>query len=326
MDLRKLLFPLFIALLALPLEGESGEALSRVVVLNGDAAEIICALGAEGKIVGVTDPILKIEELSDKLRGKPPVGRWNSPSFERIVELNPQAVIAYRRYPGPKLEEKLKPLGIGVFRLDCYKIESLNEDILKLGRMFDREGRARELIRFYGERLKLIRRKLEEVPSQRRVRVYVESYTDYTSVSKGSGGHQLCVAAGGMNIAESLPVPYPKVSSEWVLERNPQVIVKAVTRSKVPIGYGVTDVAPLERVREEIMNRPGWSEMEAVKKGRVYLISADIWTGPRAFVGICYMARWFYPELFGDIDPEEMHRDYLRRFLGVEYRGRFVLE
>jgi len=159
----------------------------------------------------------------------------------------------------------------------------------------------------------------QRIRPEDRVRVYVESYTELTSVAEGSGGHQMCSEAGGINIAGGEPVPYPKVSPEWVLEENPQVIVKAVS-----FGYGVDESAALERLRREIMGRPGWGEMDAVKQGRVYLISSEIWTGPEAVVGIAYMARWFYPEAFEDLDPEAIHREYLRRFLGLEYKGTFV--
>ena len=92
----------------------------RMVVLNTDAAEVICALGGEESIVGVSESIAE-SELLRKLGDRPSVGRWNSPSYERIVELEPEVVIAYGRYPGAELEEKLEPAGMKVARIDCYK-------------------------------------------------------------------------------------------------------------------------------------------------------------------------------------------------------------
>ena len=297
----------------------------RVVLLNGCAAEVICALGCEDRVVGVANEILRRSELK-KLSDKPPVGRWNSPSLERIASLRPDLVIAYRRLPDSRLEEGLKPLGIRVLRIDCYKLDKLEEDIRRLGELFGEEERADELIRFIRSHLDKVRAGLKRLPPERRVRVYVESYSDYVSVARGSGGAQMCEAAGGINIAADQPVPYPRVSSEWVVGRNPQVIVKAVSRGRVEVGYGVEDASSLRELWREIVSRPGWGMIEAVKRGRVYLIASDIWAGPRAFVGVCYMARWFYPELFGDLDPEKAHREYLRRFLGVELKGIFVYE
>lgn len=295
---------------------------ARIVVLNTDAAEVICALGGEEDIVGVSESIA-CSHLLRKLWDRPSVGRWNSPSYERIAELDPDVVIAYRRHPGAELEEKLEPTGIKVARIDCYKMGTLFSEVEALGRMLGREEEAGELISFYRKYLKMIRKRLKRIRPEDRLRVYVESYTELTSVAEGSGGHEICSEAGGINIAGGEPVPYPKVSPEWVLEQDPQVIVKAVS-SSVPFGYGGGDVERLEALRRDIMDRPGWEEMEAVKQGRVYLISSEIWAGPRAVVGIAYMAKWLYPEVFEDLDPEAIHREYLKRFLGSEYKGTFV--
>jgi len=298
--------------------------LKRIVVLNSDVAEIICALSAEDRVVGVTDSIAGENDFFKKLKDKPSVGRWNSPSFEKIAEVAPQVVIAYSRHPGPELEEKLEPTSIKVARIDCYKIESLDSDVKSLGAMVGKEKEAEEFVNFYTEYLKIIESRLSSLSPEERVKAYVESYSDYTSVAHGSGGHQICIMAGGINIATDEPVPYPKISAEWVLKKNPQIIIKAVTNSKAPSGYSMDEKGQLERLRAEIMNRPGFSEIDAVKNDRVYLIFADIWTGPRAFIGIIQMAKWFYPKLFKDLNPKLIHRRYLERLLGLKYKGTFV--
>jgi iron complex transport system substrate-binding protein len=53
-------------------------------------------------------------------------------------------------------------------------------------------------------------------------------------------------------------------------------------------------------------------------------MASNIWTGPRAIIGISYMAKWFHPDLFKDLDPEELHREYLRRFQDIKYQGIYV--
>jgi iron complex transport system substrate-binding protein len=45
-------------------------------------------------------------------------------------------------------------------------------------------------------------------------------------------------------------------------------------------------------------------------------------------VTIAYMAKWFYPELFEDLDPQAIHQEYLTEIQGMDYdlkkRGVFV--
>jgi iron complex transport system substrate-binding protein len=31
------------------------------------------------------------------------------------------------------------------------------------------------------------------------------------------------------------------------------------------------------------------------------------------------MAKWFHPELFGDLDPKAIHQQYLTDFMGIDY-------
>jgi iron complex transport system substrate-binding protein len=76
----------------------------------------------------------------------------------------------------------------------------------------------------------------------------------------------------------------------------------------------------MQEVRNDIMNRPGWDHIDAVRDGRVYIISTDT-RSIHPSVWHSYVARWFHPELFEDVDPEAIHREWIETFLGVEYRG-----
>lgn len=52
-----------------------------------------------------------------------------------------------------------------------------------------------------------------------------------------------------------------------------------------------------------IKNRPGWSEIKAVKEGRIITeVDNDIMgrPGPRLAEGVEMLARVFYPELFAE--------------------------
>jgi iron complex transport system substrate-binding protein len=68
------------------------------------------------------------------------------------------------------------------------------------------------------------------------------------------------------------------------------------------------------------MNRSGMEVIDAVKNGRVYIISTDAASiHPSIFNS--YVAKWLYPELFQDLDPVSIHKEWLNEFLGVEFKG-----
>ncbi|MDP3044316.1 MAG: copper amine oxidase, partial [Bacillota bacterium] len=80
----------------------------------------------------------------------------------------------------------------------------------------------------------------------------------------------------------------------------------------------------MAKKRAEMKSRPGWQKMTAVQEERIYLLSSEIYTGPRMIVGIASFARWLYPELFRDIDPGAIHKEMLAKFHGIELKGAYA--
>ncbi len=294
--------------------------LKRVVALSTDAAEVILTLGAEDVVVGVTEYITRKPELS-KLTDRTLVGTCFKPNIEAIISTNPEVVITYVRWPSQEaLEEKLEPLGIKVIRLDFYKISTLFNEVRLLGLLLNKTEEADRFVEFWKGILDEIQARVKKIPAEERVKVYIEGYKDYKAAGPGSGWDDDLRIAGGINIFADSPVAYPKVSPEAVIERNPDVIIKAVSTS-VFQPYKATDPSPLKEIIQAIVSRPGWDQISAVQNGRVYVISGVLSSGPRAVVGICYIAKWLYPQVFADINPEDIHKQYLETFLGVEYSG-----
>jgi iron complex transport system substrate-binding protein len=81
-------------------------------------------------------------------------------------------------------------------------------------------------------------------------------------------------------------------------------------------------------VHEGLLNRTGWNTLPAVKTGNVHVIHSDILGSSSHFIGMQYLAKWFYPKQFSDIDPLKTHREYLTRFQHLQFdpavRGGFV--
>jgi iron complex transport system substrate-binding protein len=291
----------------------------RIVALNSDVLEIVRALKAEEYIVGVFSEIVREAEFWGGLAKKPKVGSWRDPDLEAITVLAPDVVVAYGRNPGPALEQKANLLGIQVLRLDFYKLDKLEEEVRTFGLLLDRRQKAERFCEWHGRHLKMIQERV--VRTSRRPAVYIESYSDYHAAGLGSGGHEMCILAGGSNVAASLSILFPRVTPEWVLAKNPEVIIKAASYGN---GYSLKSPTPLNQRRDAILRRPTWHHIPAVKAGNVHVMDSSIWTGPRAIIGVGHKVRWIHPFLFSDLDPEILHRTYLETFQGVPYKGVFV--
>jgi len=89
-----------------------------------------------------------------------------------------------------------------------------------------------------------------------------------------------------------------------------------------PLGYS----AGKEQVKtgiDALVNRTGWQQMRAVKDKKFYVIWHQFYNHPGYFVAIQVMAKWMHPDLFKDLDPEAVWKEYHRQFLPFEYSGIF---
>ncbi len=85
------------------------------------------------------------------------------------------------------------------------------------------------------------------------------------------------------------------------------------------IGLEATDSTEIKAFRDSIRNRPELAVVKAVGDERVYVYFHRLPDGLRFIVTTAYMAKWFHPELFSDLDPKAIHQEYLARFLRLDY-------
>lgn len=306
----------------------------RIVVLNSDAAEAVAILGCTDKIVGVSDTVKNKEYYFPQLKNVQLVGTWKEPDYEMIAEIAKKGesvvpdilVITYtspgKPYGAEEAAKKLTPFGIKVVGLDLYKPETMRSEILTLGRILNREEEARKYVEWYEK----VTDDVESAVKDKAVpKVYAESTSkggSYTTHGPGSGVDQLISIARGHNIASDLKEAYPVVDWEWVVSRNPDIIIKKVSytdRTPYPFGWErspSSDSVNLESILNEIINRPGSETINAIKNNRVYLMNWEITAGLDDVVGLAYMAKILHPEI--GLDPESVYKEYLQ-MLGVDY-------
>jgi iron complex transport system substrate-binding protein len=297
--------------------------LERIVSIAGSyGPETFCAFGVQDRLVGVAD-YAKVHalHLNCFLEDIPGVGGSKEPDIEMILELRPQIVHSYECYYHlhSKLEETLNAAGFKLVPIDCHKPKTYSNAIRTMGYMLDKQERAKELIYFEQQHHDLIEEGVEYLTKEQKPRVYLEAYKEYGTYGPGHPNHDALIACGGINIFADIG-NYAVIDPEAVIERNPQVIIKSICAGKVPSGYGVTDTGPMEELRNEIMSRAGWDQIDAVKNGRVYLISTAT-SSTHACVFRSYNAKCLHPKLFEDMDPIDIHEEWFKKFLGIVYVG-----
>jgi iron complex transport system substrate-binding protein len=296
--------------------------IKRAITLTSDSAEGIRILGAVDNIIGVTDTI-KVEGkvYFPELLDKPSVGTWKEFNFEKIVELVsdksgviiPDIIVISYVNKVSGVEDGLSPFhNIAVLGLDLYKSETLEDELIKLGYIIEREDGAQDFVTWCSEKENAVR---NAVYGHKRPKVYIEKGDsigtgELGTYGEGSALDELCEIAGGDNIAKGIAKEYPKVDWEWVTTENPDIIIKSEPKTFLEL------TGDAEEIREEVMNRIP-RDLSAIRNGKVYVYTRKITYGLESVVGLTYWAKIFYPDT--SLDPEVVYKDYLEKYQGLEY-------
>ncbi len=248
----------------------------RIVSLASSATETLYALGAGDKLVGRD----KYSTYPEEVKNVQEVGSGSSPNLEMIIGLQPDVLFAwpYSRNAIISLEDKMP-----VIYIDPRSVDDVLDTIRMIGLVTGKSSEAENLIAEMQNKIDAITDVTKELNKTQRPLVYYELGTPMKTTGPGTFTNELIFMAGGINLAADEPVRYPLLNSEYIIERNPDVIII--------VSYGASI--------EEVKNRDGWENIHAVKNDRVYKIDTNLVTSnPRLVQGLEQFAKWFHPDLF----------------------------
>jgi iron complex transport system substrate-binding protein len=284
----------------------------RIICQNEDAAKMLIDLGAGDLVVGYDDKIAT-PVYQQHLPNAVSIGNWQSMDIEKIISLEPDVVIMFSGYR-PRNFNQIVASNITILYRDCYKIDELAEDARALGHLTGKDAEAEEYARFVEETVQSVKTRIGRRSSDSYTyRVYAESFSDYSALGKDSSGDRLLKALNAHNLGHDLPLKTASttlVNAEWIVQQNPDIILKLVQRPSTKNTGNLT----LAITRENILARPGFDTIRAVETGRVFVVNSDMTNGPPGPVGLLYVAKAFYPEEFSDIDPDEVYRSYIQKY------------
>ncbi|MDD3858394.1 MAG: ABC transporter substrate-binding protein, partial [Methanoculleus sp.] len=308
--------------------------LRRVVTFSGESLETLRSLGFDmEKIVAVDKYSHEKSTFFPECQNKANVGSIWSPDMEKVISVRPDAVFLYATISTAACDDIQQRLeasspGIRVFRFDCFKPATYETEIRTIASIVDETERGEEFASFYASTMDRIRDGTAGIPDDEKTRVYFEYWFDYTTVAATAGYNEKTELAGGLNPFAVGTAEYPVVDPEAILVADPEVVVKLAGQGLAAGGYAGHDPEALDAIRSSLVERPGWTKISAVKDDRVHVIHSDILGGAQHFVGTAYLAKWFYPDRFADLDPHAVHQRYLTGFQGIDFdlasEGTFV--
>jgi iron complex transport system substrate-binding protein len=296
--------------------------MKRIVVLSSDGARAIQILGAEDKVVGITETVQNFPFYFPTISQQPVVGTWQAIDWEAVAALDPDLLIAP---PAGTINanvaaEKLKGFNITVVGLYLYVTEDYDrifEELEELALLLEKEEAAARYIAWHDDYLAQV----EEFIADREKPAVFLTYTagaigktaDISSYGPGSTLYLLCEKAGGRPITEDASTSYPKVSAEWVLTENPDAMVMLCGNV---FGWWDTESEPADLLQQLLAGK-SWGTLNATVNNQVYAVPWSITNGLEHTYGIVLLAKMFHPEL--PIEPAKVSQEFLEEFLRVEY-------
>ena len=220
----------------------------RIVTLSPSLTEAVCALGHCAELVG-TD---RYSSWPGSVAKLPKVGGLQDAQIERIVALRPDMVLLG---PRSRAGDRLSALGVPVQVFDARTHADLKRMLISVGQSLGESARAAELVQRIERELDAAARRL---PAHLRGRsVYVEVGVGPTAASAASFIGETVARLGLVNIVPGDMGLFPRVNSEMVVRRGPDLVIGPETTL-----FNVAD-------------RPGWAGMQALRQHQVCQLDAD---------------------------------------------------
>lgn len=245
---------------------ELDSAAERIISLAPSLTELLYAAGAGTRIVGVVE----FSDYPEAAKSLPIVGRHDLLDMERILQLQPDLIVAWQSGNPRASVNRLRALGLTVYIAEPKSLASIPSHIERLATLAGTEDSAAAVIEDFESQLHTLAARYSH---RSPVRTFYQVW-DRPLIS--AGGNELIddiiELCGGENIFADISLVAPKVSVEAVLTRNPQAIVAS----------GM-DVERPEWLDEWL----DWEQLSAVATGSLFFVPPELLQRhtPRALLG-----------------------------------------
>jgi iron complex transport system substrate-binding protein len=271
----------------LPQDSGSSPQVRRIVSLVPAATEMLFAMGAGDRLVGVST----YDRFPPEVIRVPQVGGLLDPNVERVLSLRPDLVIVYSSQT--ELQRQLERAHLKMFQYTHRGLADVTDTLRELGRTIGAAGRATAAADDIERQLSAIRQRVAGRAKPKTLLVFGREPGTLRQV-QASGGygflHDLLELAGGADVVGDILRESVQMSTEMLLTRAPEVIIE--------LHYGRS----LEPSALEVERR-AWDALPAlpaVRQGRVHLLVGDefVVPGPRMVIAAERFARTLHPEAF----------------------------
>ena len=264
----------------------------RIVALTASDCEILYTIGAgdllvaRGTYCDFPEAVLELPEL----------GSGYDTNVEDIIAMEPDVLLMSTMAQTEEQVKALEDAGIAVVVSDAQDIAGTYEAIRLIGALVGLEDHAENIIASMEEVFDGLKAQVEamEIPEDEKPTIYFEVsplYYGLWAAGNGSFMNEIADMLGMKNIFAD-GAAWESISEEQVIAADPDYIVT------ITMYYG----DEYDSAQAEIMSRPGWENITAVKNGAILLMPDNELSrpAPRLTIGASALFNFVYGEAAGE--------------------------
>mgnify|MGYP005844608093 CR=1 FL=1 len=233
----------------------------RIISLAPHITEMVFSAGAGDRLVGV----VAYSDYPKAALDIAIIGGYQAVNIEKIIQLNPDLILAWKTGNRSADIEKLEKLGFTIGYSNPRKLTDISKEIRHYGQLFETQSQANRVASQLEQILQSLKRKQSQLKP---VKAYYQIWNHPLMTINGeqfiSQAINLC---GAQNIFANLPMLVPEVSIESVMKADPEVILLGGLK-KMQQGW--------------LKDWQKWGMISAVKNAHIYPLQADTFQRPTA--------------------------------------------
>ncbi|ANE46369.1 ABC transporter substrate-binding protein [Paenibacillus swuensis] len=248
----------------------------KIATIAPSETEMVYAVGGGDRVVGVDE----YSDYPEEAKSKPKLGDMNT-NMEAVLAAKPDVVFAHSSMQSEVIEQ-LRDLNIKVFASDPKTVDEVIAKVETFGQILDTQGKSKTLADTMRAEKQQVVDAVQGAPLKK---VYMEFSPGWT-VGSGEYMNELLTLAGGDNVAKA-KTGWFEIDPEEIITANPDLIL-----------YAKDETVLKNSIYDEIMKRPGFKEINAVKNEQLFPLDNNMISrvGPRLTKVLLDMAKAIHPE------------------------------
>ena len=298
--------------------------MQRIVSFLPSATELIYALGAQEKLLGVTHECTYPKEAKNKPKIINTVvdsENLNSMQIDEIVcklmndgkdifvldkenikNANPNLIVSQNTCEvcaahTNQVQQAVEMLEIKpeIYSMDPHSVIEILEGVTEFAKIIDTEEQGKKIKKELEQRVERIKSRKKEVAPRVVAIEWVNPF-----FTAGHWVPEMIEISGGINMISKTGEHSQRMKMQEIVNAKPEIIIL------MPCGF---DVMRTKKEYEKFLkNDQEWNKLQAVKKGNVFAVDANsFFSKPtiRTIDGIEILAKIIHPEIFSDLSVVE---------------------